>query len=214
MEFATSDFEILGDVGQARRYPARALVLGEGDQTPGLWLVLSGRARVFRTAPSGRDFTLSIARPGRLACFALCPLVDARTCPAHVETIEASTIYFAERERLWKAASQNREVAALVIRVLAAQYRHLSHVATGLAVHCSAPRLADLLLGYADEHGCQTERGTEFDLDVTHEMLASMMGTSVQMVTFCFQRLMREGTVEARGRHIVIPDLDRLANSS
>src|SRR5260221_10290531 len=50
--------------GAARSYPKNAVVINEGDQTDSLYILLSGRAKVFVSEEDGREVVLSTIREG------------------------------------------------------------------------------------------------------------------------------------------------------
>ncbi len=205
-----SDLAVLAQVIQVHSYAARAAIFGEGDCPPGLWLVYRGRVRVYRISSSGREFTLCLARSQQLPCFGLCPLFEDKVCPAHAQALDPTEILFIPRERIF-ALAQQRTIGQLLAQALANHFRHLARVSTGLALRCSTPRLVDLLLEYAEERGRATTRGIELDLDVTHDLLANLLGTTTQMVEQDLLQLKRAGAVYAHRQHIVILNPDKLA---
>ena len=204
------ELALIGEAMFPRDYPARALVFAQGEPLDGLWFVRSGRVRLYRVSPTGREFTLCIAHRDRLPCMGMCPLFDGNLAPAHAQALEQSTIYFVERAHIPELAAKARGMGTLFATVLANHTRFLTERSASLALRCSMPRLNDLLLGYADEHGRTTLRGIELQLDLTREMLASVLGTTPQMVSQAFLRLERAGIVIAQGKHIVIVDKARL----
>lgn len=211
--FARLDDTELATVCQAiraRDYPARAIIFAQGEPSPGLWFVQHGRIRLYRISDAGREFTFCIARRESLPCLGGCPLIDGDLSPVTAQTLEPSTLYFLERQRALELATKSAPMAQLFSRVLANHARHLTRLSSGLALYCSLPRLIDLLLTYADERGCATERGVELDLDVSHELLGTVLGMTPQMVTNDFLQLKQAGVVDARGRHIVIHSIDCL----
>src|SRR5437660_9259770 len=50
--------------GTARSFPKNAVVINEGDQTDSLYVLLSGRAKVFVSEEDGREVVLSTIREG------------------------------------------------------------------------------------------------------------------------------------------------------
>lgn len=208
--FNDDELAIICKAVSEREYAEGAMIFVQGEASPGLWFVQSGRVRLFRVAASGREFTLCIARPGHLPCLGMCPLFDGDLCPANAQALESTTVYFIERQRATEFGLRQPQMAKLYARVLSNHYRRLTHIVSGLALHCSAPRLVDLLLSYADEYGRATTRGIELDLDVSQDMLASTLGVTRQMVAQDFLKLERAGAIDARGKHIVIRDLKRL----
>jgi len=212
--FADFNDAELADVWQAtsaRDYPARAIVFAQGQPSPGLWFVQRGRVRLYRSNDDGREFTLCIARRDNLPCLGGCPLLDGDLSPVTAQALEPSTLFFLERQRALTIAANSPAMARVVSQVLANHSRHLARLSSGLALRCSMPRLVDLLLTYATERGHATERGIELNLDISHELLGTILGMTPQMIAQDFLRLEREGLVDARGKHIVIRSMGRLA---
>lgn len=209
-KFEDSELALVSDLITARDYAARSILFAQGDPSPGLWFVQRGRVRLYRVAPSGREFTLCIARQDSLPCLGACPLFDGDQCPANAQALEDVTVYFVDRQRALELAAHHSGMAHLFARVLANHSRYLMRLSSGLALRCSTPRLVDLLLNYANERGHMTERGIELDLDVSQQMLASVLGTTPQMVAQDFLMLKRAGAVNVHGKHIVILSTERL----
>ncbi|MCG3139311.1 MAG: hypothetical protein HDKAJFGB_00174 [Anaerolineae bacterium] len=209
-KFQDSELATIREMIAARAYPARTIIFSQGDPSPGLWFVQRGRVRLYRVAPSGREFTLCLARPDSLPCVGACPLFDGDHCPATAQALEDSTVFFIDRARALASAAHHTAVARLFGQVLANHSRLLMRLSTSLALHCTTPRLIDLLLTYADERGRATTRGIELDLDVDQQLLASVLGATPQMVAHDFLKLERAGVIDARGKHIVILRMERL----
>ena len=50
--------------GAARSFPKNAVIINEGDQTDSLYILLSGRVKVFVSEEDGREVVLSTMREG------------------------------------------------------------------------------------------------------------------------------------------------------
>jgi CRP/FNR family transcriptional regulator len=209
-EFEGSELDLVQEIVTARGYSAGTMIFLQSEPSPGLWFVRHGRVRLYRIAPSGREFTLCIARSGSLPCMGACPLFDGDRCPANAQALDDATVYFIDRQRALEIARDHSGMAHLFARVLANYSRYLMRLSSGLALRCSTPRLIDLLLTYADERGRTTGRVIEFDLDVSRYLLASMLGTTPQMIAQDLLDLKRAGIVDAQGKHILILDRQRL----
>jgi CRP/FNR family cyclic AMP-dependent transcriptional regulator len=209
--FADSEIADLGRIALRRDYAPHQLAFTQGEPSPGLWFVRRGRVRLYRVNQSGREFTLCIARPDNMPCLGGCPLMDGETSPASAEALEPTTVHFVERERAREIARRHKAMGRLLAVVLANHSRHLARLSSSLALRCSLPRLADSLLTFADERGRKTERGIELNLDITQELLASVLGTTPQMIAQDFLKLEQAGILDARGKHILILQPRQLA---
>lgn len=198
----------------AERCVTRRVGLGHvlfttGEECRGLYIVQSGRVRIYRTDPAGREQVLHIEGPGRTV--AELPLFDGGVYPASAVAIEESTLVFLPRAAFESLYRSHPDVAQAIIRALGRRLRHLVHLTETLAFRDVAARLAMLLVGYAERGGATTARGIEIELDRTQEELALEIGTARESVSRAMKQLRRKGLIEPLGQNrLRIPDLRRL----
>ena len=199
----------LAERSLVRTYAAGHVLFTAGDPCRGLYVVASGRVRIFRTSPTGREQVLHTEGPGRPV--AELPLLDGGAYPASAVTEVESRLAFvprAEFEALYRA---NPDVADVVIRELGKRLRHLVHVTETLAFRDVAARLASFLAEYAEHHGKVTATGIEIVLDRTREELSQELGTARESVSRALKQLTEKGVIEPLARRRMrIPDVARL----
>ncbi len=210
-DFDDSDLQLLGRVVQVFEYPAHAVVLSAGEVNRGLWFIQSGRLRVYRLDPAGHEFTMRIAQPGDSCCLGMCPLFSGHICTSCAEALEPTRVYFIESMRALTLGRSSAAFARLMGLILARNYRHLIHVSINLALECSTPRLVDLLVKYAQEHGRPGAGGVELVLDINREVLASLVRATPQMIARDLTRLGQAGVLNVRRKQMIIPNLERLS---
>lgn len=210
-------FAELGDVvlaELAQRCVSRTVGAGHvlfttGEECRGLYMVESGRVRIYRTDPEGREQVLHVEGPGRTV--AELPLFDGGPYPASAVTIEESRLLFLPRQAFEFLYRTHPDVAQAIIRALGRRLRHLVHLTETLAFRDVAARLAMLLVGYAERSGRQTAAGVEIELDRTQEEIAHEIGTARESVSRAMKQLRRKGLVRPLGRGVLlIPDASRL----
>jgi CRP/FNR family transcriptional regulator len=198
----------------ARRCVARSVAEGHvlfttGEPCRGLHVIASGRVRIYRTSPEGREQVLHVEGPGRPV--AELPLFDGGTYPATAVTLEPSRLVFLPRADFEQLYRSNPDVAHAVIRGLGRRLRHLVQVAETLAFRDVAARLAMLLADYAERQGVATAAGVELVLERTQEELSLEIGTARESVSRAWRQLKRQGLVEPLGgSRLRIPDVARL----
>jgi len=198
----------------ARRCVTRTAGAGQvlfttGEECRGLYMVESGRVRIYRTDPSGREQVLHVEGPGRTV--AELPLFDGGPYPASAIVLEESRLVFLPRAAFEHLYRTQPDIAQAVIRALGRRLRHLVHLAETLAFRDVAARLAMLLVGYAERGGIATAEGVEIELDRTQEELAHEIGTARESVSRALKQLRRKGLIRPLERNrILIPDVPRL----
>lgn len=180
-------------------------------ETPhdGIYLVETGRIRVFYTAPSGREITLAYWYPGN---FVGGPEVFGTG--THVWSGMAasnSSVLHLPGKALRGLVAQIPALAIGVIEGLSFKGKCYSALAQMLGTRSITERLAHLLLHLADLYGVEDEDGTSIAATFTHADLAHMVGATRQWVTISLKRLSDQGIVQTRRSQIVIRRPDLLA---
>jgi CRP/FNR family transcriptional regulator, cyclic AMP receptor protein len=192
-----------------RSYGPGHVLFTTGEPCRGLYIVESGRVRIFRTSPAGREQVLHTEGPGRP--IAELPLLDGGPYPASAMTEVESRLVFVPRPEFEALYRANPDVAEAVIRELGKRLRHLVHVTETLAFRDVAARLASFLAEYAEHHGEVTATGTEIVLDRTREELSQELGTARESVSRAFKQLTEKGVIQPLARRRMrIPDVGRL----
>src|ERR1035437_2403129 len=141
-----------------------------GDECRGLYIIGTGRVRIYRTNSEGREQVLHVEGPGRPV--AELPLFDGGPYPASAVTTEQTRLVFLPRPDFEHLYRTHPDIAQAVIRALGRRLRHLVHLAETLAFRDVAARLALLIVGYAERAGRSTPAGIELTLDRTHPDIA------------------------------------------
>ena len=115
-----------------RDFDKGELVLLEGEPCRGLYVVRSGRVRVFKTSPDGREQVLRVAEAGET--FNEVPNFDGGNNPASVEVLEPSTIYLIRRAHLLQLVQQYPSIAMALLRMFAGRLRHLTTLVEDLSL--------------------------------------------------------------------------------
>lgn len=192
-----------------RTVPAGTVLFATGAECRGLYMVETGRVRIYRTDPDGREQVLHVEGPGRTV--AELPLFDGGTYPASAVTIEDSRLVFLPRDDFEYLYRTEPDIAHAIIRALGRRLRHLVHLTETLAFRDVAARLALLLAEYANREGTPTPAGIEVKLDRTQEELALEIGTARESVSRAMKALRRKGLIKSAGhQRLLIPDVARL----
>lgn len=180
-----------------------------GDRCSGLYVVLEGRVRIYRTAPDGREQTIAVEGPGRPV--AELPLFDDGPYPASASTSTASRLIFLPRGEFEHAFRTDPDVASSVVRALGARLRHMVQLVETLAFRDVAARLAMLLADYAEHDGVPVEDGVAVDLARTQEELAAEIGTARESVSRAMKQLKARGLIrKANGTKLHVAPPQRL----
>jgi len=188
-----------------RRYDRNESLFHEGDPCLGLFLVASGKIRIFKLSPSGREQVLAIEGPG--SSFAELPVFDGGNYPASACALEGTEVLFISRKDFQNYCREHPEVALKVIAVVGSRLRRLVGIIEDLSFTTVRQRLIGRLLRLAQGEGTATKQGVRVELTKTHQDLAAELGTVREIVSRNLSRLQAEGFVDVDGRTIIVKDL-------
>ncbi len=205
---APDELAFLAARAKLRQHGAGELVFGEGERCEGLYIVQTGRLRIFKSSPDGREQVLSIDGPA--SSVAELPVFDGGTYPASAGTIEETTLIFISRENFQELCLSHPQVALKVLRVVGARLRRLVGIIEELSFTTVRHRLATMLVKLARHQGERNEEGVAILLQDSHQEIAAQIGTVRELVSRNLSRLQGEGILRIQGREILITDLEKL----
>lgn len=202
------ELEFLAARAAPRSYSTGEMLFSEGDPCAGLYLIASGRVRIFKASPGGREHVLAVEGPG--GSIAELPVFDGGNYPASAAAMEPSELLFVSREHFRALCLEHPEVALKVLQIVGARLRRLVGIIEELSFSTVRRRLISWILRQAKTEGRTAGRGAVLSLTASHQELAAEIGTVRELVSRNLTRLHAEGLIETGVREIVIPDLDSL----
>jgi CRP/FNR family cyclic AMP-dependent transcriptional regulator len=184
-----------------RAYEPGELLFAESEPCKGLYIVVSGRVRIFKTSMNGREQVLAIEGPG--ASVAELPVFDGGSYPASGSALDKSEVLFISRADLRTICLEHPEVSLKMLQVVGGRLRRLVGIIEELSFTTVRHRLISWIL---------REAGTsaEFQLEASHQELAARIGTVRELVSRNLARLQAQGFIGMNNRQIRILDREGL----
>ena len=184
--------------GQVRSFPKNTVIINEGDRGDSLFIILSGKVKVYVSDDDGREMILDIYNPGDYVGEMS---LDGRPRSASVMTLEPATCAVVTRETLRDAISRNPDVAMALISTLIDRARIATDNVKNLALMDVYGRVARLLLSLAKEH---PDGKLVVPEKMTQQDIADRVGASRDMISRIFKDLTIGGYVSVVDRVITI----------
>jgi CRP-like cAMP-binding protein len=202
---ADADLEQLGQAMAQRVYPAGQIVLLEGAASSVLYVVQSGRVKLFKTSTKGREQVLRLVRAGEM--FNEVAVFDEGPNPATAQAIEESRLFLLRRRDLLRFMAERPGVALGVTRHFAFRLREALDLVEDLAFRDVSTRVARILLEGRTGESARVPW-------LTHELLAAMAGSRREVVGRALKTLKQDGVIRLERGRVHIQDrgaLERLA---
>jgi CRP/FNR family transcriptional regulator, cyclic AMP receptor protein len=174
------------------------LLYSQAQPVKALFILKTGRVRVFRVSEDGKALTLAILEPG--AVFGEMVLIGQRMYDSYAEAIEDSLVCQLDVVDVEHFLLSDPRIAIRISRLLGERVAELEGRLSDLALRSLPARVASTLLGVA-EWPSAARFGRARIIRLTHEQIAGLLGatreaTSKILSEFSSRGLIRQG----RGR--------------
>jgi CRP/FNR family cyclic AMP-dependent transcriptional regulator len=187
----------LASLGRVRTYPKNTVFITEGDSSDSVFVILSGRVKVFISDSEGHEMILDTQGPGEyVGEMAL----DGKPRSASVMTLEPSTFAVIGREPVREHIRANPDFALDMISRIIDRARIATSSVKDLALLDVYGRVARLLLNMAVER----EGKLTIPEKLTQQEIAERVGASRDMVSRIFRDLTAGGYITVENRFITI----------
>ena len=210
-QLAADDLQAIEARSRAREFPRGTPVYLPLDETNSVFLLASGRVKICNLTPEGKQSILAFIEPGEL--FGELALFDAGPRDEYAETVEKSMIVLIPGEVLQQTMESHPGVGLGVTKLIGLRRRRIEQRLKNLLFLSNRDRLTHLLLELAEQYGAQEKDGLKLRIQLSHQDLANVIGSTRETVTVVLGEMQDEGLLSIGRRRIVIRDLGRLARS-
>lgn len=195
------DIEAISNLAATRTYPKNTIIISEGDDSDSLYVVLSGKVKVFLSDDDGREIIINILGEGEY--FGELALLDDAPRSASVMTSEECKLAVISKPAFEECLFKNPQLALRVIKELSKRMRSLTQNVKSLALMDVYGRVARTLLDMAEPMETNKEL-LVVRQKLTQRDIASMVGASREMVSRILKDLTTGGYITIQNKTITI----------
>lgn len=180
----------------------------EGEPGDRLYIIISGKVKLGRKSPDGRENLLAVLGPGEM--FGELSLFDPGARTTTATAVAGTDLVGLSHPELAEFVSSRPEVAMKLLGSIARRLRRTNE-ALGDLVFTDVPgRVAKALLDLSNRFGRPVDEGTLVAHDLTQEELAQLVGASRETVNKALADFASRGWVKLEARAVTILDVERL----
>jgi len=196
----------IAEIASSRSFEKGEMIYTAGDEGGTLFVLHTGRVKLFRLNASGKEQVLRLVEPGEfmgeLSLFSSLPLTD------NAVALEKTTMCILQGQRLKELMAKYPSIAFKVMDELSRRLEKAENRIEDISLSSVTKRIASALLELSG--GKQ-----EILLPMTKGDLASQLGTTQETLSRKLAALQEEGLIELKGhRRITIKDKAKLAEIS
>jgi CRP/FNR family transcriptional regulator/CRP/FNR family cyclic AMP-dependent transcriptional regulator len=202
------DLTTIEAIAQRRRFRRGEIIFHRGDPGATLYVILSGRVRIFSPSEDGSEVVLGLLWPGEF--FGELSLLDGQPRSASAQALDDCEMLVISREDFRRFLHNEPGASIVVLEVLSSRLRRTDQLLEDAAFLDVPGRLAKRLLELLEKHGEATPDGIRIRMRLTHAELAAMVGATRESITKAMKRFVRAGIVASHSHHIVVRAPDAL----
>jgi len=191
------ELRALSGEGVVKTFPRQAVIVNQGDETDSLYIILSGRVKVFLSDDTGKEVVLGTQGPGEYFGEMV---LDGGPRSASVMTLEPSRFAIVPKRKFREFLRAHPDFSVHLIEKLIRLTRALTDSVESLALMDVYGRVARLLLELATEE----DGKLVINEKLTQQDIANRVGASREMISKIFKDLFSGGYVTVEGRRITI----------
>ncbi len=191
------DIKALSQHAVTRAYPKNTIIVNEGDDTDSLYIILTGRVKVFLANEEGKEIVLDTQGPGEYFGEMV---LDEGPRSASVMTLEPCRFHIIPKDDVKALLQSHPDFAMHLVRKLIYRGRVLTEHVKSLALQNVYGRFAKLL----QEMAVQEDGKLVINDKLSQQEMANRIGASREMINRIVKDLTTGGYITVEGPRIVI----------
>ncbi|MGK7898392.1 MAG: Crp/Fnr family transcriptional regulator [Xenococcus sp. (in: cyanobacteria)] len=196
--------QAISEITKLETYQKKEAIFWEGEAGVGFFIVFSGKVKVFKCSPEGKEQILHIFMRGEH--FAEVPAFDGKCYPASAEALTKTELLFFPRKEFLKLLESQPTIAINMLSVFAKYLRLFAKLIEDLSLKEVPGRLAVYLLELSDN----SPDPSEVELDMTKSQLAASLGTIPETLSRVFGKLSEQKLISLDGKSIKLLNISAL----
>lgn len=201
-DLAPDSIEDFNKIKHAAVFPEHAVVLVEGQNPWGIFIICQGRVKLSTTSREGKTLIVRIAEPGEV--LGLHAVVTGSPYELTVETMQPCQLNFVAKEDMLHFLSEHADASLHATQHLARDCSDSYGVVRTIGLsHSVSERFARFLLE-TSANGEVSEGKLRVRLALTHEEISQLIGTSRETITRLLSEFRRNSIAELKGSTLII----------
>jgi CRP/FNR family cyclic AMP-dependent transcriptional regulator len=204
----------LNEIKSTAVYPKGAMLFIEGQQSRGVFVLCTGKAKLSTTSRDGKTIITKISEPGDV--LGLNAVVSSVPYEVTAEMMEPGQANFVPRDSLLQLMKEFPEASVRLAQQLSRNYYTAYEEIRTLGLATSpSEKFAKLLLSWSTKPS-QNDGSSQLKLTLTHEEIGEIIGTTRETVSRLFSEFRKKQLVQLKGATLVIrsrPALEKIVQS-
>ena len=185
-----------------KHFKKNAIILMEDDSKSFMYVIFSGKIKVVRISPDGKEQILVIRKRGDF--FGEMTLLDGKSQPATVVAMEDAAVGLILKSDFEQYFMKDPMVLKQIISLLCERLRESWAMLRLLSLPDAESRVRAVLAHISSIYGISDIRGVMIPFKITHKEIADFAALTRETVSRLLAKLSQAGEIEINGRKTII----------
>lgn len=180
----------------------REILFSDGEEAKGFYVILSGKIKLFKISPEGKEQILHIVSAPD--AFAEAALFLEGSYPAFAEALTDSQLLFFPKRDFIQLIERNPKLSINMIVSLSHFLRRFASLIEELSLKEVSSRMAKYLIDLSIRLSKEGKNSKEVELDLSKTQLASKLGTISETLSRTLAKMKAKGIIDVKRNRILI----------
>ncbi|HBI05151.1 MAG TPA: hypothetical protein DDY49_14110 [Paenibacillaceae bacterium] len=185
-----------------KKVKKKDILFHEEEDCLAIYFISHGRVKTFKTDEEGREKIINILGDGEM--FPHIGLFGGDQYPASAMVVEDGILYVIDVANFLQLLEHNPSLSVKMLKIMEQKMRSLQDHLSGLLSRDISERVWHILHGLGKASGTEIKNGIRIDIELTHQDLASMVGTTRETITRVLGQYRKENKLDIHNGKFII----------
>lgn len=210
--FSHLEDQLLGDIVnniERKHYAKGAMIFEMGQLSDRLYIVNSGRVKVYTYSRDGKEQILYILNEGDF--IGELSLLKMTSLEFNAAALEDTSLCTVSKQHFDSIIKKNPDITLKILEALHDRLIKLEGLVQSLNTKEIEPRIASMLMSFLKESGKPAANGVMLELPLNREEMGNFIGTTRETISRKLTSMQDDGIIEFEGnRKVIIKNLNAL----
>lgn len=196
------DLKIVRAIATTRQIRKKEILFSEGEEAKGFYVVLSGKIKLYKISPEGKEQILHVVSAPD--SFAEAALFLEGTYPAFAEPLSDSQLLFIPKKDFIQLIEKKPRLSINMIVSLSQYLRRFASLIEELSLKEVSSRIAKYLIDLSVKSSREGKNPMEVELDLSKTQLALKLGTISETLSRTLAKMKAKGVIDVKRNRIII----------
>ena len=207
-QLAPEDIQYLEINSKMRKFKRGEPIYLPSQAADGVLLIAKGRVKICHLTPDGKQSILNFIDTGEI--FGELSLLGAAKREEFAEASEATSLVLIPKPVMLTLIGKYPNISLGITKLIGQRRLRIERRLRNLLFRSNRERVIHLLLEMSEKYGQPTDQGLELGIKLSHQEMASIIGSTRETVTVMLGHLQSEGKIKIARRKITIFDIEKL----